>query len=125
MVHPVLMRLACDDFADSLGVVPSSRAMVYLLRTHPDVHTISEALGRECIFHEQIRGFVGDLPSSMRPGQSFDPQVPLAALAVVLKSSGTSFAAEPIRDFARLKIVELREAAHAALPVHQKQAALE
>jgi hypothetical protein len=107
MSKELLSRLGSDDVHDSIVCYSSPAAIRRLLSRRREVIDLRAALQNGSLTDDELRRHVVELMHGFRPGQRFDGDVELAALAVAIERRSTDFAEEFFHDLASLKLREL------------------
>jgi hypothetical protein len=108
MTSPLLLRLGTDEFNDDIGFVLPPVAMRRKLRRSPAVSDVNTALRYFQITIAEVRDFVSSLLMDFRPGEVFQHDIALAALAVAMEDWPNPFAEEYLLDLARVCRSEFR-----------------
>jgi len=103
----VLDQLTSEEFAVSVGFLSTASALRRFLARSKEVADIRDALRQGAITEETLRRFVSSLLQEFRPGERFQHELAVAALAVALEQRGTDFAEEFLRDLSRLQRNEM------------------
>jgi hypothetical protein len=108
MISPLLSHLSTDPFNDEIGFVLPPVPMRRVLQRSPAVRALEAALRYGLIAETELRGFVSELMRAFRPGEVFQHDVALAALAVAMEHWHNRFAEEYLLDLARVQRSEFR-----------------
>ncbi len=114
MFGRVLDQLTSDEFALSVGLLPTPSSLRRLLNRTKEVAEIRESLKQEAITDDTLRRFVSSLLQDFRRGERFVHELALAALAVAVERRPTDFAEEYLHDLARLQLGEISMAIRVA-----------
>jgi hypothetical protein len=107
MSHSFLGALKSNDFHARAGFVATPTALHRLLRKSREVQAIRKGLETGELGEQMIHKYVDSLMNDLRPGQPFQHDLAISALAVALEKRGTEFAEEFLQDLARLKAAEM------------------
>jgi hypothetical protein len=117
-----LDRLATEAFDLEVGPLLPTVALHARLANMQEVQELQVELAQGSLGDEDIATFVSGLTSSFRPGERFDRELTLAALAVALERRGTEFAKEYLDLLACLPLREVRTAARIAAECRRRRA---
>ncbi len=116
-----LNRLLSSELASIEFISGTDESLFDALAESGAVIALRDALGTGEISESEIREFTDALLKDFRPGELFEHDLVLAALAVTLsKNWNTPFAEEFVIDLAKLRNIELRRSAGVARIAAQK-----
>jgi hypothetical protein len=117
-----IQALASDEFGLSLPPAPNARVLRKLLRNHPTVRALDDAMRVGSTSDSEIDEFVSGLLDRFRRGERFQHSDALAAIAVLLEPRFSSLAHAYLRELASLRLEELRSAIDVAKLCRQARA---
>lgn len=103
----VLDQLTSEEFAISTAFLSTATTLRRFLARSTQVADVKAALRQGSLTEEASRRFVTSLLLEFRPGERFQHELAIAALAVALEQRGDDFAEEFLKDLSRLKRHEM------------------
>jgi hypothetical protein len=107
MIQPVLKNLHADDFVAAFSYIATPAALYRALQRTREVNDVRLAPASCEISEAMVRAFVDALLSDLKPGEPFQHDLAISALAVALERRGTDFADEYLAHLARLELSEM------------------
>lgn len=107
MNSKVLDALKSEQFEVEIGQFMPAAALRKKLVSLAEVRQLVAMLGAGSLSDQSIRQFVSNLMRDYRPGQRFDYDAALAAIAVALERRASDFAEEYLCDLARLSNADM------------------
>jgi hypothetical protein len=108
LIIPVLAKLTSQDFEEAVGSLVPASVLRRVLHGNVSVRAVSEAFQIGTATEQNLRDFIRAELGALRRGEPLPHDLALAALAVALEGSRSSFATEFITGLAGLDIVELQ-----------------
>lgn len=108
MTARILHYLQTDEFSDAVGFVLPPAPMRRTLQFNQSVREVQSALRYGSATDKDVQEFVAALLMDFRPGEVFQHDIVLAALAVALEHWQHPFAESYLLDLARVERAEFR-----------------
>ncbi|MGA3122614.1 MAG: hypothetical protein ABSF69_17755 [Polyangiaceae bacterium] len=106
---PLLSELTSQEFEDAVGPLLPPAVLRMVLLKNLLVNKIADAFQTGTVTKQNLRDFIRSEVAELRRGEPLSHDLALAALAVALEGSPSSFASEFISGLATLDIVEMQQ----------------